>query len=349
MRLFRSHPPCEKKHKFSTRIQPWKLRDPATASHFQSAFKVKTMTAAAAIDNAYGADADTTNGVKSARSKLKFPLRNATTEVCGLAKNLLKPETWSCIDQLDKTVTAKRARFKVYSDLKKTGMAVEAKEAKTVYIDANCVAKHTIWLAKSEAEKEEFATVSPEGGYVFRIVKQMDRTKQDSVVENFVRNDAGELVLTVKSRMKAWVEPHARLPNVEFEWPSKDLHEVLLTAGQHVHSPDPQSTKQKEMQQGCWSIWYRSPTPVCHGSFSMMKTWCSSGTPKRSVSPNWRRGRLAWNVNASVSTCRRPGPWPLVKVMKSDKCPVLSAVVASAEIPSCAHCVCYGSTRLAVA
>ena len=40
---------------------------------------------------------------------------------------------------------------------------------KSAYIDAKCMAKHTIWLAKSEAEKEEFATVTPDGDGVFRI------------------------------------------------------------------------------------------------------------------------------------------------------------------------------------
>ena len=35
----------------------------------------------------------------------------------------------------------------------------EAEETKTAYIDAKHVTKHAIWLAKSEVEKEEFATV----------------------------------------------------------------------------------------------------------------------------------------------------------------------------------------------
>ena len=32
--------------------------------------------------------------------------------------------------------------------------------------------------------------------------------------------------------MKAWVECYARLLNVEFEWPSNELHEVPPTAGE---------------------------------------------------------------------------------------------------------------------
>ena len=44
---FFAHTSRVKKHKFAPHIRTWKLRDSATASLFQSAFKVKTMTAAA--------------------------------------------------------------------------------------------------------------------------------------------------------------------------------------------------------------------------------------------------------------------------------------------------------------
>ena len=58
--LHRSHAHV-KKRKFSSQIRTWKLRDPATANQFQSAFKVETMTSAAAVATAVGADADTAN------------------------------------------------------------------------------------------------------------------------------------------------------------------------------------------------------------------------------------------------------------------------------------------------
>ena len=44
--------------------------------------------------------------------------------------------------------------------------------------------------------------------------------------ENCVHNDSGELTLTDEGKMKAWPEHYARLLNVEFEWPSNELHEV---------------------------------------------------------------------------------------------------------------------------
>ena len=110
-------------------------------------------------------------------------------------------------------------------------MTAEAKEAKTAYNEAKRVAKHVIWLAKSEAEKAEFANIPPDGGSVCRIVKQMDRTNQDVLGEKCVRNDAGELSLSDEDKMKAWVEHYARLLNVEFEWSCDLLPEVSPVAG----------------------------------------------------------------------------------------------------------------------
>ena len=106
-------------------------------------------------------------------------------------------------------------------------MIAEAKEAKTAYHEAKRVAKHVIWLVKSEAEKAEFSNIPPDGGSVYRIDKQMDRINQDVVGEN----DAGELSLSDEDMMKACVEHYARLLNVEFEWPCDLLPEVLPVAG----------------------------------------------------------------------------------------------------------------------
>ena len=157
-----------------------------------------------------------------------FKVINTATEVGGLSKNhQWKPETWWWNEEVDKAILENHARFKVYSALTKGGMATEAKKAKTAYIDA----KHAVWLAKSEAEKEEFTAVSPDGDGVFHIVKQLDRRNQDIVGENCVCNVVGELVLTEEDKMKAWVEHYSRLLNVEFEWPSNELLEAPPTAG----------------------------------------------------------------------------------------------------------------------
>ena len=80
-----------------------------------------------------------------------------------------------------------------------------------------------------------------------------------------------------------------------------------------------------------------SSSLVCHGSFSMLMTWCSSQTPRRSVSPSSRHGRLAWKVKGSVLTWRKPSSWcPLLTWMSyrnQASIPVLSAARVSATTP----------------
>ena len=97
---------------------------------------------------------------------------------------------------MDDAIREKRARFKAYSALKKGRMTAEGKGAITAYIDTKHVAKHAVWLAKSEAEKEVFAAIFPDGDGVFHIAKQMNRTNQDVVSDNCVHNDVGQLALT---------------------------------------------------------------------------------------------------------------------------------------------------------
>ena len=164
------------------------------------------MTAAAAVATAFGADADTVNRIDSAWSKLKGPLLDAATEVCGLSKHhQWKPETWWWNEEVDN----RRMHCPWFT-------VPWRKEAKTAYIEV-------------KAEKEEFTTVSPDGDGIFCIVKQMDHRNQ--VGENWVYNDADELALTDEYKMKAWVEHYARLLDVEFEWSSNELPEVPPNAG----------------------------------------------------------------------------------------------------------------------
>ena len=212
---FSAHIPRVKKRKFSPRIWTWKLRDPTTATLFQSAFKLKTMTAAAAIAIAPGADADTANHVESDWSKLKGPLLDAATEVC---------RGWQCYIYYIREGSMVQASMPWTKEAWRRG-------PKTAYIDAKRMAKHAVWLAKSEVEKEKFTIVSPDGDGVFRIAKQMDCRKQDITGENCAHNDAGELALTDENQLKAWVEHYAGLLKVEFVWPSNGLPQVTPNDG----------------------------------------------------------------------------------------------------------------------
>ena len=71
----------------------------------------------------------------------------------------------------------------------------------------------------------------------------MDRRNQDIVGENCVSNDAIEHALTGEDKMMAWIERYARLLNVEFVWPSKELPEFPPTAVPLPVCPRPRSVK----------------------------------------------------------------------------------------------------------
>ena len=110
----------------------------------------------------------------------------------------------------------------------------------------------------------------------------------------------------------------------------------------------------------CSSTWCSkncraSSALVCHGCFSMLMTWCSSQTPRRSVSPSLssRQRRLVWEVKGSVVTLRKPSSWSLVltwmSYRKQASIPVLSAARVSATTPLSACSASYGSARGTVA
>ena len=174
---FTVHIPHKKAPKFTPRIRTWKLKDPATAGQFQETFKLKA--------NAINVDStsdNTTKPVECHWNKLKEPLLQASIEVCGQTKNhQWRAETWWWNEQVDAAIQEKRNCYKVYKSLSERDNMVEAKKAKMNYINAKRRSKHAVYLAKSAAEKEEFATVSPNGDGVFRIAKQMERTNQDIV------------------------------------------------------------------------------------------------------------------------------------------------------------------------
>ena len=219
------HPqlPPQKKQKFLPRLRVWKLRDPDTADRFYGAFRAKIGT---------DTEHKESSSVETAWSNLRNPLLEAATEVCGLSRNhQWKRETWWWNDHVEAAIAEKRAHFKAYNVLRKRGNTPEATVAKTDYDAAKRVAKRVVWQAKSEAEAETFRDINPHGSDIYRIARQMDRRNQDIVGEKCVKNDAGELTLTDADKMKAWVEHHSRLLNVEFDWPRELLPDVAPTAG----------------------------------------------------------------------------------------------------------------------
>ena len=92
---------------------------------------------------------------------------------------------------------------------------------------------------------------------------------------------------------------------------------------------------------------------LCPGSFSMLMTWCSTRTPRRSAFPSSMCRRLAWKVKNSMSTWKRPSSQsPMLALMSSRymaSIPALYVVEVSATTPSSARCASSVSIRGAAA
>jgi len=117
----------------------------------------------------------------------------------------------------NEAIKTKRAHFRSDKALVKAGRLSEANEAKRAYNEAKRLAKRVVWQAKLDAKKDKFANISPKDGSVFKLAKQMDRSKQDVMGEKCVKNDVGVLSLSQEEKMKTWVEHYARLLNVELK------------------------------------------------------------------------------------------------------------------------------------
>ena len=105
--------PSAKKRKFTPRFRTWKLRDPAVSKDFQDTFKDKV----AALMPVESAD-----DVEDVWSKLKTPLLETASEVCGLSKkHQWKRETWWWDDKVEEAVKKKRECFKRHIALAKAG------------------------------------------------------------------------------------------------------------------------------------------------------------------------------------------------------------------------------------
>ena len=176
---FRGSLPSAKKRNFTQRIHTWKFRDPASAKEYNAAFKVKVTDTATVMSD---------RDVEELWCKLKTTLLDAASEVCGLSKyHQWKRETWWLDDKVDEAIKTKCACFRACKALVKNRRLTEANEAKAAYNKAKPLAKRVVWQAKFAAGKDKFANISPNDGCVFKLAKQMDRSKQGFVGEKCVK------------------------------------------------------------------------------------------------------------------------------------------------------------------
>ena len=97
-------------------------------------------------------------------------------------------------------------------------------------MDAKLKARHAVYTAKRNAEKERFASVEDNKENIFHVAKQMRTENQHVIGEKCIQCDDGNLSLDDASKKLARKQHYERLLNIEFPW-SQNLSHVDLVAG----------------------------------------------------------------------------------------------------------------------
>ena len=101
-----------------------------------------------------------------------------------------KRQTWWWNASVDDAVNEKRNRYEAFKKLLVQGLFNEAKIAKEAYNESKRVAKRLVWLAKSEAEKDAFSSITPGRNEIYHLASQMDSHNRDVKGDKCVINDA---------------------------------------------------------------------------------------------------------------------------------------------------------------
>ena len=127
------------------------------------------------------------NWIPVCRRKLK--------NVCeSTKKHCWRNKTWWCNVAVDSAVKEKQRCWKTWT---KRG-------SKEDYQKAKHLAKHAVYLAKSQANEEVLKDPSPSTTDFFRLSNQIRHENLDVQGEKPVLNDAGELCLDDRSKQAAW-------------------------------------------------------------------------------------------------------------------------------------------------
>ena len=104
---------------------------------------------------------------------MKQGLLSATEKSCGWTKKgIWRKQTWWWNEKVSKDISEKRRLWKSW----------KGGGNKDKYLDATWKARHAVYTAKRNAEKEKFASVKGNKENIFRVGKQM-RTENQDVIE----------------------------------------------------------------------------------------------------------------------------------------------------------------------
>ena len=155
--------------------------------------------------------------------RLKQGLLSATDKTCGWTKKgICRKQTWWWNGKVSKDISEKRRLWKLW----------KAGESKDKYLDVKRKARHAVYTANRNAEKEKFASVKDNKENIFRVVKQMHTENQDAIGEKCIRGDDSNLSHDDTSKKVACKQHYERLLKLNFHG-LKIFHMLILLLIQH--------------------------------------------------------------------------------------------------------------------
>ena len=193
------------------RRKTWKLRDSAVQKEFEQAVLRKCQDIPADIEGLW--------------TSIKNVLLDAADETCGWTRGGCPrhKETWWWNSDVDNIIKEKR---KAWQQWKKGG-------SKEDYLKAKKTAKTAVYHAKKDAQTKQFSSINNNSDKtrIFKIAKRLKQDNVDIVGEKCVRNNDGNLALTIDDKLKTWQSHYQKLLNIEFLWDTESLSEEAPVEG----------------------------------------------------------------------------------------------------------------------
>ena len=193
--------PKQAKKVYVPRRKTWKLKNKHIRSDFETQFRQHVTSR------------EIGKGVEGKWTRLMEGWHHASDKTCGWTKGPPKWKvTWFWNQKVDKAVKEKR---KCFHEHKFKG------GDRRLYEEARRNANTVVYTAQNEAANKKTEQD------IFKVSKQMQKTNQDVVGEQCVRDDTGTLACTEEAQKKAWHSHYNHLLNVEFDWDQDSLSQAV--------------------------------------------------------------------------------------------------------------------------
>jgi len=187
------------------RLKVWKLREPNVKQEFAQLVTDKK-------DEVFETDT-----VESKWNAMKEVWQKATDQVCGWTKGPPRhSETWWWNDEVAKAIEEKRRCYKIWHKTKTASDQNKYKEARRN-------ARRSVALEQEKTRQEFVNELESTAGKknVYRVAKQMAKSRQDVVGVNSVKDANGKVLVENDQVKEEWRKYMEKLLNEENAWDNK--------------------------------------------------------------------------------------------------------------------------------